>query len=331
MLQELDKEVVKNENERLQSTVKALESCHKLERSLYYNKIARTMVTKFRVIFDILYFTFRALRFLKKKINKLKSHSRKTSSTKQKEVSPTDLSDMHNRKIAVVIHLYHTDLIEEIVNYLSHIQFNFDLFINAVSDSHTNIKEKTKILSCNLHLDSFENKGRDVLPFLKAVKKYQLQNFDYICKIHTKKSLHTTFGNDWRFALMNSMLADKSRVNSIFKLFENNNKIGLIGCEELHFNLPIDPKNRKNFNFLMKHYRISHPRFNYIAGTMFWCRGKVLNKIEKFPLEDHLFAVEKGDTDGNLDHAFERVFGALCFEQKLEIKGLSLNTEKEIL
>ena len=52
-------------------------------------------------------------------------------------------------------------------------------------------------------------------------------------------------------------------------------------------------------------------RLDFFAGTMFWVRREALSPLRKFDLTLSDFSVEKGAVDGQLEHALERIFGAI--------------------
>jgi lipopolysaccharide biosynthesis protein len=50
---------------------------------------------------------------------------------------------------------------------------------------------------------------------------------------------------------------------------------------------------------------------DFFAGTMFWIRRDLLDLLKPLDLSLDSFPDEKGQTDGALQHALERLFGAL--------------------
>ena len=88
--------------------------------------------------------------------------------------------------VAIQIHLYYDDFIEEIVNKTNNIPIFFDLYISTDSLYKKNkiidyIKNNSK--SKNVEILVIENKGRDVMPLLfqmkKKVKKYKYLSYSY--------------------------------------------------------------------------------------------------------------------------------------------------------
>jgi hypothetical protein len=95
------------------------------------------------------------------------------------------VEDMVN-KTAIVVHFYYMDQLDKLVEYLDELRkhISFDVLVTT---PHTD-KDKLESISGRLkavYIECMENKGRDVLPFLRILPK--LQCYDFVCKIHTKR------------------------------------------------------------------------------------------------------------------------------------------------
>lgn len=144
-----------------------------------------------------------------------------------------------------------------------------------------------------------------------VIKKYK-----YFCHIHTKKSLHIDFGNNWRNYLFNNLLGDKYIISEILTEFENNEKLGFIFPETYYKTLDKFGKekldsNYKYMNYILKHLfdkiRVSDNYFDYPEGNMFWARVNAVYQI--FELEKKKkFINEKGKLNLTLIHGIERIW-----------------------
>ena len=97
-----------------------------------------------------------------------------------------------NSNIFVLIqaHVYYTDLTGEIINKTNNIPVPFDLYITTNSKYKKTIIEnyvKTYSNANKYEILIFDNKGRDVIPFLIQIKNV-ISKYKYLCHIHTKKS-----------------------------------------------------------------------------------------------------------------------------------------------
>lgn len=130
--------------------------------------------------------------------------------------------------VAIQVHLYYDNLIEEIVNKTNYIPIFFDLYVSTDSLYKKNkiidyIKNNSK--SKNVEILVLENKGRDVIPLLIQMKN-KIKQYKYICHIHTKKSLFIDIGDNWRNYLYNNLLGNENIISEILSEFENNDKLG---------------------------------------------------------------------------------------------------------
>lgn len=130
--------------------------------------------------------------------------------------------------IAIQVHLYYDDLIEEIVNKTNNIPIFFDLYVSTDSLYKKNkiidyIKNNSK--SKNVEILVVEIKGRDVMPLLIQMKN-KVKKYKYICHIHTKKSLFIDIGENWRNYLYNNLLGNENIISEILSKFKNKDKLG---------------------------------------------------------------------------------------------------------
>jgi lipopolysaccharide biosynthesis protein len=306
------------ENEKLYNTIKALEVCSDIRERSHFLVLSKKIMKR------IYPFIVPFISPIKKLLGLIKSSPQLESVPKV--VQKHDDSRITTKTtIAVVVHLYYFELADEVISYLKNIDHPFSLYINTPVEKPQKVKEKFIDIAKDLYIDQFENKGRDILPFLETTKKYSLHKYDVICKIHTKKSLHSEIGNYWRFALFNSMLGSVNRVNCIVNSLVNNSRYGLASCKELIIYTNIDHMNRKNLQFLNRFYKIKNKPAPYVAGTMFWIKGSTISPIFEKDLSKKDFHTEAGKVDGNLEHAYERFFGSLLASQDQSIIGFPVN------
>jgi lipopolysaccharide biosynthesis protein len=231
-----------------------------------------------------------------------------------------DLSNFNNESIiAIQVHLYYDDLISEIINKTNNIPFLFDLFISTDSLDKKNqimhyIKQYSK--SRNFEVMIFENKGRDVMPFLFQMKQ-KIKRYKYICHIHTKKSLFIEIGESWRKYLYNNLLGSENIVTEILSDFENNDKLGFAFPENYYkasllFGEQINYLNKKNMKYLL--HKLFHnfklkigEKIVFPLGNMFWAKTKAIFQIFNENFENEI-PEEFGQKDGTIMHAIERIW-----------------------
>lgn len=220
-----------------------------------------------------------------------------------------------NKKIAIHAHIYYIDLLEEFCGYMNNMPYKFDLFVSVPKKDYINVvKEKCKELKNvnKIVVKKCENVGRDFSPlFVEFGEK--ISKYDYVCHIHTKKSIRTGVEQDgWRTHLISSLLGTEDTIKSIFYMFENNIDIGMI-YPETYKDMPYWAhtflQNRPMCNELAGKFGItlSDQYFDYSVGSFFWAKTDALKKIFDLNLKYSDFGKEEGKNDGTFAHAIERM------------------------
>ncbi|AKK20465.1 hypothetical protein HUT03_04280 [Candidatus Liberibacter africanus] len=222
-------------------------------------------------------------------------------------------------KIAIVVHIYYFDLWAEIANLLSNLNFSFDLHVTLVDESASIKLEILKIFpDAQIHM--MENCGRDVLPFLILLETEKLSCYDYICKIHGKRSYrqgHVWWEGDlWRRWLFYDLLGAPGIALKIIRTFDTNSEIGMIGSRAYRYpNRYCNDKSSLGTNHKMicsiagrMGVEFQDQNLDFFAGTMFWVRTKALDPIKKIKLSRDFKRKSHKSLDGEIEHAIERCF-----------------------
>ena len=228
-----------------------------------------------------------------------------------------DLSNlMNNCLVAVQTHIFYIDLLNEIINKTNNIPIKFDLYISTNTKKKMEfIKNYTNIFSKanNISIKIFENKGRDILPFLVQMGEV-IDKYKYLCHLHSKKTPYDPeLGEKWRIYLFNNLLGTTEIISEILSDFEKYDKLGLIFPENYYKNLfPTmfvnrQIKERMNYLFtrIFPGYKFSDKYFDFPAGDMFWARTKAIYQIFKIDLRYDI-PEEKGSE--NILWAIERLW-----------------------
>ena len=221
-------------------------------------------------------------------------------------------------KIAIQVHIFYEDLVIEIKKFLENIPFCFDLYITTDLDlkkefinNYFSEQNNLKNLK-NIYIDIFENKGRDVYPFIRQFTKIK-EKYKYICHIHTKKTSYqkTDLGEKWRQYLYKNLLGSSNVIYEILDFFEKDKNIGMIfpecfGCLKEFMNFGVNFPYCKNFlEKIDKNIELKETDdIIFPAGNMFWARCDSIEKICNIKEND--FPSEKGQLDNTILHAIER-------------------------
>ncbi|TDO10656.1 glycoside hydrolase family 99-like domain-containing protein [Halomonas ventosae] len=229
--------------------------------------------------------------------------------------------ELHNLKArhatAVVLHLYYTELWDEVTGYLANLEDAFDLYVTLPPDVETPIRDTILAWKPDAHLIPLPNHGRDILPFLRVMNAIAPLGYQQVCKVHAKRSVHRGDGDRWRQAFFGQLLGSRRQVAAILDAFARHPELGMVGPHGhwLEYRLYWGDHRggpegiRRLLDTLGVSLALEEVRF--FAGSMFWCRPQaVAPLLEQLALDD--FEEEAGQTDGTLAHALERVFAAVC-------------------
>lgn len=221
-----------------------------------------------------------------------------------------------NKSIAIQLHLYYIDLAEEFIEYFNNIPFKFDLLISIIDKKEIE-KIKSKFLRItnvnHVVVKVVENRGRDVAPLLVGFKS-EVLSYDYICHVHSKKSLYTGGEqSEWRRYLLDSLFGSSEIVRQHFYALENGDNVGII-YPETFYDLPYTGhtwlNNKSSSDKLLSRLNIEDRSneiyIDYPMGTMFFAKVKSINQFFLTSLELKDFDEEQGQIDGTIAHAFER-------------------------
>jgi lipopolysaccharide biosynthesis protein len=226
------------------------------------------------------------------------------------------LREIANLKVAVHLHLYYIDLLDEFIENLKNIPIPFDLYITLVDRPSSDIQKIFEIFP-RTKVFTLPNIGRDLGGLVEVINNIEdLGAYDALIKIHSKKSLHTgQEQKDWRQRLVKTLLGSRKQTAAILHKFCNK-KTGMVGSfEDLSY---FKSEDQEKFKKLCQRLEIV-PQEIFFRGTMFAIRPEILKRfIEK--------KICLNDFDGYLNHgmeyAMEYAFGSLCISQCYKIEAL---------
>jgi lipopolysaccharide biosynthesis protein len=225
-------------------------------------------------------------------------------------------------RFVVALHLYYPALWPEFAARLGAIVTPFRLIVTTpLTDAafHTAIRARFP----DATIVVTPNRGRDIGPFVQLLHDGHFDRDDLICKLHGKQSApaghRALLGHVWRRADLLDLAGSEATVARILAMFTGDATIGMVGSPRFRLSSPSaersDGWGRNRAATLALAGRLGIPpasfRLDYFAGSMFWVRRAVLDPVRKLGLTIADFPEESGARDGELQHAFERLFGAL--------------------
>lgn len=242
---------------------------------------------------------------------------------------------MNNNKIPVLIWLYHKDKWNYILSKLVDCKDLVYPVIGLCSDiDYSDIIKSVEENFEDYKIQNFENRGKDILPFLYMISEI---DSNYFIKIHSKKSESSYFSN-WFQKSIDSLISRDSLINNIDLISKDKivntfgrsieNDVGMIANREF----TVWNHEHTNSNKIEEICGIIGLDYNkvkgvrYVSGTMFhsitglflkYFNNKNLKIISK--LLDNEIGDVKDIESGTYTHSLERIFGYIISAEGMRI------------
>lgn len=210
----------------------------------------------------------------------------------------------------VVIHAWYVEALDALLAAPVLADPAIRLVVTTSFDKERAVRDALAARGANAEVEVFENRGRDILPFLRVADRLLAEGEELVLKLHTKQSVHLEDGARWRDELA-QRLASASRHETIRKAFHEDATLGLVAPEG-HL-LPVHAYlggNRPHLDYLHARLGLKQPlddSMTFASGSMFWARLEALRPLLDAHLDTWEFEDEAGQIDGTFAHAIERV------------------------
>lgn len=240
-------------------------------------------------------------------------------------------------KLLVVVHVFYPQLwgqLEKCISNLDKLNKDYDLYVTIPA----NLKDFSKII-CRANdkakIIVSENLGYDIWPFIDVLNNINLDNYDYVIKLHTKRSKgfdvssirnkYYFMGSTWRDLLI-SFIKSKRNLELSFSAFEHDPLLGMVNSGKLIEKNEISEDNahysfcaRKAIELINKFCNYNSNSIEFIAGSMFMSRAFLLKPLQNLKLKANDFTVVNRSKENDFAHVMERVFGGLVLAQGYKI------------
>lgn len=233
---------------------------------------------------------------------------------------------INDPKVAVICFVYYEDMVNHMVDILRKFEGLGDIYLisskKEILSSYQSLLSKYKI---NAIYRLQENRGRNEAAYFLTCKDVWL-NYEYVCALHDKKSLHVKpalLGRDFMKHCEQNLCPSRNSIEEIIEIFENNSLLGLLvppfpffGSFTLSIFHPLG-QNKISINnlndklFFGKLFSSSDELDISSApfGGMFWARTKALISLPNSALALSDFPKEPlKQPDGTILHAIERCY-----------------------
>jgi lipopolysaccharide biosynthesis protein len=225
--------------------------------------------------------------------------------------------------LAAAIHAFYPDVFEELLAGMKGNAYIQRWYITSTRANLAELDEICMRYRLDYQLIEVENHGRDVLPFLKSLKRIRNDGFKYVLKLHTKRSLHLSDGARWRDEIYET-LASRSQTEWILRELDARPDIGIVGPSgHLLIQGSFLGSNEGRLRWLIGRMGCDSQRDlskdPLISGTMFLARMTALEPLANLSLTDADFEAEQGQVDATLAHALERAITFSAFAAGLRV------------
>lgn len=221
-------------------------------------------------------------------------------------------------RIAIILHVFHADLLSEIAAYLGNIEFPADLFVSTTSEA-----KRDAVVRCftgwpkgTVEVRVTPNRGRDIAPKLVGFAEVH-GRYDYVLHLHTKVSAHDPALEGWRGYLLETLLGSPETVRSIFEAFSRQPRLGMLAPQHVErlrpwigwgSNLALASELARRMGLALT----PEMPLDFPSGSMFWARSAALRPLLDLGLRFEDFPDEVGQTDATLAHGIERLYFLTC-------------------
>ncbi len=242
-------------------------------------------------------------------------------------ILPSDIAKselkIKKERIALAMHIYFGDLIEECAGYAKNMPDGTDMYITVNSEANKKKAEEvfSKLNCGKLVVRVVPNIGRDVAPYLVEFREF-LDNYDIVCHAHDKKSGQTrpgSIGTAFAYKCFENILGTKEYVQNIINLFAENKRLGFI--------TPPPPNHAEYYIIFGLEWGLNFANTKEFAeslgidvpmdekkepiaglGSFYWARTDAIKAVfkKKWTYDD--FPKEPLPIDGTLLHAIERIY-----------------------
>ncbi|MBP1531870.1 MAG: hypothetical protein ILA52_00015 [Alphaproteobacteria bacterium] len=234
--------------------------------------------------------------------------------------------------IAIHLHLHYVEQLDDILRLLHFLDgTQYDLFV-TVTERNDAVKQQILAFKPEAKILLVPNLGYDIGPFIDFLHRINLDSYDYILKIHTKRRQNNHYClfdgrrftmKTWGDMLFDALLHSSQAFRHNLKIMADNPDVGMLGssfvltADEISYSNVLERGELEMSNLGLQIPSDKH----FIAGTMFLVRTKLLTPFLHYKISDFSSA-ESNIHDDTLAHVLERMFGWAVTAQGYQIRGV---------
>ncbi len=246
-------------------------------------------------------------------------------------------------RILTHVHVFYPEIWPEIKSCLRNMEVagvEWDLFVTMVED-HAAVREDIHAFKPDADIRLVENKGYDVWPFLSVLQSVNLDDYDFVVKLHTKRDmpngsalgLHPMGGGRWR-KYAYSFLCSTKNFCACLSAFDTDPTLGMCADYRLILNgtkVDTDLVALENARALLKKMALPSDGFSFVAGTMFFARANIFAPLLKQNLSGNDFVQSSHIRVSSLAHTLERVLGGMVLARGCRVDDVFTSDSERYL
>ena len=238
-------------------------------------------------------------------------------------------------RVAVVVHVFYTDLVAQILQSLEALPVQFDLIVTNASGEELSLDTSRLANVGRVQVLDIANHGRDILPLVSVVNAGLLDPYELVFKVHTKKSAwreaHGELagsGDEWRESFFSELAGSVETVTRVLNEFASDPALGILTSTGNVLGPEFWGGDREIVGSLLRRIQMDRDedRLRFAAGSIYWVRGFLLQGLRAFELQAADFEEEAGQVDATTAHAIERILGIVAGEAGYDVRDASTLT-----
>ena len=216
-----------------------------------------------------------------------------------------------SNRILVVAHVYYPEVWLDIEDRLARMPEPFDLVVALVEGRALGLEAEIKRRLPHARIHHVANYGRDFGSLVELANLGVFDGYDAVLKVHTKRSPHRLDGDAWRVSLLDGVLPSPAGVDRILELLRRDRDVGLVVPTGSLMGPETWGSDRELVEALAARVPLAFDPDSllYAAGSMYWARPFVLQRLADLALDVEHFENEADHLDGSTAHALERYVG----------------------
>lgn len=226
-------------------------------------------------------------------------------------------------KIAIVAHAYYLDLVPEILACRAVLPGEVPIHLTVPFDRAEEARARFQDVP-GLVVHPYENRGRDIGPFVSLLSAGVLDHFDAVLKLHTKRSPHLLDGEIRRKLLLAMLCGERNAAFRALSAFQDpwTGMVGWAACWRTA--APYWMANKAKVQKIAARMGASEKaaQLGFFEGSMFWFRPAAFAALRDLRLSAEEFEPEAGQVDGTMHHAIERCFTIAAWARGFQVRDL---------